>query len=177
MKLRWLLSLALLAFVACGIFFALRAGSTHPRKYPRHVYITSNDNFKIRVQMFPEEGAGFVLGGYYVFQSADMDSDNWADIVTYKQDDPDPIPCDRIRFLGDRVAYLFMGQMFAVTSNGGRSWNVWEIAKDPAWRDRSAGIEGIQLSEGVGTMTLRIIGDKRAILRTNDNGYHWIEQQ
>ncbi len=124
--------------------------------------------------MFPEEGAGFVLGGYYVFQSADMDSDNWTDIVTYKQDDPDPIACDRIRFLGDKAAYVFMGQMFAVTSNGGGAWKVWDIAKDPAWQDRSAGIEGIQLSEGgIGTMTLRIIGDKRAILHTNDYGYHW----
>jgi len=177
MKMRWLLSLGLLALVGCCVFFALRAG-TYPRKYPRHVYIASNDNFRIRVQMFPEEGAGFVLGGYYVFQSADMDSDKWADIVTYKQDDPDPIPCDQIRFLGDKAAYVFMGQMFAVTSNGGRAWNVWEIAKDPAWRDRSTGIEDIQLSEGgIGKMTLRIIGDKRVILRTNDYGHHWNEHQ
>jgi photosystem II stability/assembly factor-like uncharacterized protein len=173
MKMRWLLSLGLLALVGCCIFFALRAG-THPRKYPRHVYITSNDNFRIRVQMFPEEGVGFVLGAYYVFQSADMDSDNWADIVTYKQDDPDPIPCDRIRFLGDKTAYVFMEQMFAVTSNNGRAWKVWDIAKDPVWH--RAGIEDIQLSEsGIGTMTLRIIGDNRAVLRTNDYGHHWNE--
>jgi len=171
MKMRWLLSLGLLALVGCCVFFALRAG-THPRKYPRHVYITSNDNFRIRVQMFSEEGAGFVLGGYYVFQSADMDSDKWADIVTYKQDDPNPIPCDHVRFLGDKTAYVFMGQMFAVTSNSGGAWKVWNIAKDPVWH--RAGIEDIQLSEsGIGTMTLRIIGDKRAILRTNDYGYHW----
>ena len=172
MKLRWLLSLGLLAFVVCCIFFALQA-PTHPRKHPRHVYITSNDKFRIRVQMFPEEGVGFVLGGYYVFQWADMDSDKWADIATYKQDDPDPIACDRIRFLGDKVAYVFMGQMFAVTTNGGGVWKVWDIRRDPAWRDH-AGIENIQLSDdGVGTMTLRIIDDRRAILRTNDYGYHW----
>ena len=176
MKLRWLLSLGLLASVVCCVFFALRAG-THPRRYPRHVYITSNDNFRIRVQMFPEEGAGFVLGGYYVFQSADTDSDNWIDIVTYKQDDPNPIPCDHVRFLGDKTAYVFMGQMFAVTSNGGGAWKVWDVANDPAWRDR-AWIENIELSEsGVGTMMLRIIGDKRATLRINDYGYHWNEQK
>jgi len=176
MKLRWLLSLGLLAFVVCCILFALRGG-THPRKYPRHVYITSNDKFRIRVQMFPEEGVGFVLGGYYVFQSADMDSDNWTDIVTYKQDDPDPIACDRIRFLGDKVAYVFMGQMFAVTSNGGGAWKVWDIRTDPNWRDRRPGIEAIQLWEGgVGTMTLRIVGDKHTILRTSDYGYHWKEE-
>jgi len=57
MKMRRLLSLGLLALVGCCVFFALRAG-TYPRKYPRHVYIASNDNFRIRVQMFPEEGAG-----------------------------------------------------------------------------------------------------------------------
>src|SRR5436853_3272886 len=58
---------------------------------------TSNGSFKIRVDRHFEENGGFVAGAYYVFRSSPTGSDAWRDIMTFRHDDPNPIPRDQVR--------------------------------------------------------------------------------
>src|SRR5688572_16489059 len=94
---------------------------------------TSNNVFRIRVERHAEVNT-FVGGAYYVFQSAPAGSDSWQKILTFRHDDPNPIPRDQVRFVNDQVAFVFMGWMYAVTKDGGGSWSVWNAEKDlPQW--------------------------------------------
>ena len=139
---------------------------------------TSNGSFKIRVDRHFEEN-GVVTGAYYVFRSLPAGSDAWHDIMTFRHDDPNPIPRDQVRFLNDRVGFVFMGWMFAVTTDSGATWSVWDSARDlPNWQCCNYGlITDVQLNaDGTGTMTLRPIQDRRGEvpqLRTKDFGRHW----
>jgi hypothetical protein len=141
------------------------------KQHARHLYVTSNDHFRIRVQMFPEEGVGFVLGAYYKFQSASMEADDWVDIMTSRQDDPDPIHCENIRFVGDNEAYLYTGVEVAVTVDAGQTWHRWDVTKEFATR---AGILDVEIDyTGRGKMILKVIGGDNAQLFTDDFGIHW----
>ncbi|HEV2664040.1 MAG TPA: hypothetical protein VG324_03975, partial [Blastocatellia bacterium] len=106
---------------------ALVALATVSCSYPgeiRETYETSNHAFRVRVNSHAEKNGGFVGGAYYVFQSAQIGSDRWRDIMVFRHDDPDPIPRDQIRFVYESTGYVFMGWMYAVTTDKGASWSV-----------------------------------------------------
>lgn len=140
---------------------------------------TSNGTIQIRVDQHNEENGGFVPGAYYVFRSAPAGSDAWRDIMTFRHDDPVPIPRDQVRFVNDRVAFVFMGWMYAVTADGGATWSVWDAGNDlPNWQCCNYRlITNVHLNaDGTGTMTLTPIQDRRGEvpqLRSNDFGRHW----
>ncbi len=140
---------------------------------------TANDTLQIRVDRHYEENGGFVAGAYYVFRSAPVGSNNWRDIMTFRHDDPIPIPRDNIRFVNGRVASVFMGWMYAVTTDGGATWSVWDAGNDlPSWQCCNYGlIADVNLNpDGTGTMTLSPIQGRRGEvpqLRTRDFGRHW----
>ena len=91
---------------------------------------TSNQTFKLRVDRHAEEGGfGPVAGAYYVFRSASSGPNAWHDIMTFRHDDPVPIPRNQVRFMNDRVGYVFMGWMYAVSTDGGATWFVWNAKK------------------------------------------------
>jgi hypothetical protein len=139
---------------------------------------TANQTFRIRVDAHTEEHA-FLPGAYYVFRSAPSGSNNWRNIMTFRHDDPNLIPRDQIRFVNDRVAFAFIGWMYAVTADGGVTWSVWEAGRDlPDWLCCNYRlINDVQLNaDGTGTMTLQPIQDRQGEvpqLRTKDFGRHW----
>jgi hypothetical protein len=139
---------------------------------------TENKTFKVRVTAYEEKGA-MVNGGYYVFESAAQGSSDWREIVTFRHDDQPNIHKDQVHFVNDQVGYLFMGWTFAVTTNSGAGWSVWDAEKDlPNWQCCNYGlIRDVQLSvDGVGTMTLNPIPQRRGEvpeLHTRDYGRHW----
>jgi hypothetical protein len=139
---------------------------------------TSNRTFKLRVDRHSEENT-FVGGAYYVFRSAPAGSDTWREIMTFRHDDPNPIPRDQVRFVNDQVGYVFMGWMYAVTTDGGANWSVWDAGRDlPNWKCCNYGlIEEISLElNGTGVMILDPIPQRRGEvpeLRTKDYGRHW----
>jgi len=142
---------------------------------------TSNHTFKLRVDRRAEVG-GFMAvlnGAYYVFRSAPVGSDNWHDIMTFRHDDPNPILRDQVRFVNERVGFVFMGWMYAVTDDGGRTWAVWDAGHNlPNWLCCNYRlITDVQLNpDGTGTMTLNPIQDWRGEvpqLHTRDFGRHW----
>jgi len=139
---------------------------------------TSNNVFRIRVERHAEVNT-FVGGAYYVFQSAPTGSDSWQKILTFRHDDPQPIPRDQVRFVNDQVAFVFMGWMYAVTKDGGDSWSVWNAEKDlPKWDCCNYGLiatVNIDVS-GTGTMILDPIPQRQGEVRqlhTKDFGQHW----
>ena len=139
---------------------------------------TSNQAFRVRVDQHSEEHA-FVTGAYYVFRSAPSGTEDWRDIMTFRHDDLIPIPRDQIRFVNDRVGFVFMGWKFAATTDGGGSWSVWDAETDlPKWRCCNYElIQDVHLEvTGKGTMTLKAIPDRSGEvpeLHTNDYGRHW----
>lgn len=140
---------------------------------------TTNKSFKVNVTAYAEENGGFVPGAYYVFRSATAGSDNWQEILTFRHDDPVPIPHQQVRFVNDKVGYLYMGWMYAVTVDGGSSWSVWSAEKDlPGWQCCNYRLlQDVAIApDGSGTMRLRPIPERAGEvpeLVTKDYGRHW----
>src|SRR5580765_7386226 len=85
---------------------------------------TANQTFKIRITEYQENKTWFGLPGYYhVFESAVVGSADWQEVMNVRTDDPVGIPREQTAFVNDRVGYVFMGQNYAVTIDGGRSWS------------------------------------------------------
>lgn len=140
---------------------------------------SSNERFKIRVERRAERDAFLLPGAYYVFQSAPVGSDSWKEIFTFRHDDPVPIPRERIRLVNEQVGYAFMGWMYAVTIDGGKTWQVWDADKDMQNCECSnyGLIKDVRLvADGSGTMELNRVPlriGKLPELYTTDYGRHW----
>ena len=175
----------LICFV--GLFFLLSA-LYFPPQYKGEVVETwesTNTPFKLRVNKNIERG-GFMpaatAGAYYDFQSAAVGSDSWREIMTFRHDDPIEIPKEKVHFADDKVASVFMGWMYAVTTDGGNSWRVakiWDsLPKDE--RCLYGCIEDLRIdANGTGEVKLNIIAspkEKLKILETSDFGKTWREK-
>lgn len=143
---------------------------------------STNTPFKIRIDRHAEaNGNFFVPGAYYVFQSTASDSDQWREIMTLRHDDPVDIPREHVRFANDRVAYVFMNWMYAVTTDGGNSWRVSEMGGFlPSGEKCFYGcIKDLRIGEnGAGEARLYLIGspqDRLKVLVTNNFGRSWRE--
>lgn len=153
-----------------------------PGKEAIETWETKNPTFRIRVTAYPEENGGFVPGAYYVFQSSPARSNDWKEIMTFRRDDAVKIPREQIVFVNDNIGYIFMGWMYAITTDAGTTWSVWDAKKDlPDWECCNyVLIQKVDLApNGVGTMTLTPITQRRGEvpkLFTKDYGRHWSAQ-
>ena len=163
----------LLTVAGCDVLLGPRKGELV------QTWESTDSPFKIRINMHIERG-GFMpaLGGaYYVFQSAQLGSDEWREIMTFRHDDPNPIPADQVRFVNDKIAYVYMGWMYAVTTDSGISWNIWDGQKSlgnikccPYGFIQSVRME----PDGTGKMTLDSHAEPDTTkLTTRDFGQHW----
>ena len=138
---------------------------------------TTNKTLNIRVTAYEERGV-LLPGTYYVFESA-TDSNSWREIMTFRDDDRPKIPRDQVRLVNDQIGYVFMGWMYAVTTDGGTNWSVWNAEKDlPRWQCCNYRLiqEVHVASNGLGVMTLKPIPQRPGEvpeLHTNDYGRHW----
>lgn len=123
-------------------------------------------------------------GRYYTF-SYNMATDKYLDgrvIFNFRQDEGIPPPINQVRFITDEVVYVYMGWMYSVTTDAGRTWRLWDAEKDlPGWKCCDPGlIRDVAISaQGTGTLTLRPDSgqpEKLLFLRTNDFGRHWAVQ-
>jgi hypothetical protein len=172
MKLRFLLMFVVTLLIGLAVAGFLENRS----RMSSHVidqWETTDGNIDIRVKAYAEHGWG-PSGAYYVFESSRHDSNQWGEIMTFRHDDPVPIPRDQIRFVNDSTAFVFMGWMYGVTTNGGASWSVWS-AREHYPQYNYALIESVQLeSNGHGIMNLDISrSNKIPDLITRDYGRHW----
>jgi hypothetical protein len=140
---------------------------------------TINNTFKVGVTVYAEKNSGFAPGAYYVFRSAPLSSGRWQEIFTFRHDDPVPIPLEQLRFVNDKTGYVFMGWIYAVTTDGASNWSVWSAEKDlPGWQCCNYRlIQDVRVGpDGVGTMKLNSIPGRSGEvpeLHTNDYGRHW----
>src|SRR5258708_3289165 len=122
----------ILIFFGCQYFYGCQK-STKTSKI-NETWEVSDNSFKVKATAYAEENGTFVAGAFYDFQSNATGTDTWREIMTFRHDDPVPIPREQIRFVSDQIGYVFMGWAFAVTTNGGSSWSVWTAEKDlPDW--------------------------------------------
>ena len=137
---------------------------------------TTNGKIDIRIKAYAEDGWGPVLGAYYVFESARHGSGNWQEIMTFRHDDPLPVPREQIRFFSDSSAFVFMGWMYGVTTDGGSSWSIWS-GKEHIPEYNYGLIESVRLeSTGEGRMKLDTSRENKVPqLKTTDFGRHWVK--
>lgn len=142
---------------------------------------TQNTPFRIRINKHIERG-GFMAvlnGAYYVFQSAALGSDQWQDITTYRYDDPIDIPRNHVRFANEKVAYVFMFDMYAITQDGGASWKISDIDNYLPSEPKCGSIKDLRVdSDGVGEVKLQCYAKQNSfkVLETKDFGRNWHEK-
>ena len=100
--------------------------------------------------------------------------------MLFRHDDPVPIPRQQVRFANNDTAYVFMGWMYAVTTDSGKTWSLWNAEKDlQGWQCCNYGliIDVVMLPDGSGTMSCNAIPKRAgevAQLETHDFGRHWM---
>ena len=153
-----------------------RAG---PAAHPYDVADVPGTAFTIRVSEFLEEDSWPLSGAYYRFESLPRGGKDWVLAVQVRTDDDIPLPVKNVRFVSADTAFLFMGRKYAVTTDGGKHWTVWNAETDlPGWQGGHCGFIGSveMTNNGVGKMILRRIqGRAREVdqLSTSDFGRHW----
>ena len=174
-----------IAAILLGVVVAFQSGFfSKPRRGTKilETWETANPVFKVKVTAYSEENGGSVSGAYYVFRSSRAGSDEWQEIMTFRHDDPIPIPREQVQFINDKIGYAFMGWMYAVTTDGGLSWSVWRAEKDlPNWQCCNYKlIQEVRLgNDGIGIMKLKPIDAREGEvpeLHTKDFGQHWQSQ-
>ena len=111
------------------------------------------------------------------------DADQWSEIARAYF-----APCNldiksRVRFVNDRVAYVFMQWWFQVTVDGGRTWHDWSGRRDLSGRayDSPSLISSVSIQpDGRGTMMLNPLGmvdGKPLTLTTEDFGQQWTPER
>ena len=88
---------------------------------------TANNNFKIRMTAYYEEGI-YMPGAFYTCESATLSSNEWREFKAFRGDDTVPLSRlnDRFRFVNDQTAYFYTADDFLVTTDAGRNWFVWK---------------------------------------------------
>jgi hypothetical protein len=168
------LHLALLSVIASTV-----SCKSHLIEQPSEVADIAGPAFTVRISAYPEKNSGFVAGAYYRFESRSNDRKDWVTVMQFRHDDPVPIPKENAKFLNSDAAFLFMGWKYAVTTDAGKHWQVWNAEKDLAgWQCCNYGlIKQVELSQnGSGKMILNTIPGRRgevAELFTSDFGDHW----
>jgi hypothetical protein len=141
---------------------------------------SNNKSFQVRVTAYEETGAN-VNGAYYVFEAASAGSDHWREIMIFRHDDDPKIPVDQVRYVNDDIGYVFMGWMYAVTTDAGKTWSVWSAEKAlPDWQCCNYKlINDVTIgSDGRGVMRFNPIAGRPgevSQLHTNDFGRHWTQ--
>jgi len=174
---RWAIwSLSALAFVAVAGGVAMIAGKGRKGEELER-YVLDGERMNLRVTAYRETGFFVtVAGAFYVLECQTGSGSSWREIATFRHDDQITIPRDQLRAVNADVAYFYIGWIYAVTSDGGKSWVVWDAENDlPGWQPADYRfITGVELQpDGKGTMrvsTLRFPYDR---LVTDDFGKTW----
>lgn len=136
---------------------------------------TSNGVIKIRVQ----KRTDIKLRYQYIFQATPTNLNDWHKIFVHVQDDPDPIPRNQVRFVGDKIGYLFMGNILATTTNGGKDWAIFSVEKDTEFGRKNPNLSWIQdveiATDGSGSLSLRRYEGRAEppAYYTSDYGQRW----
>ena len=141
-------------------------------------YTADGATFRLRVREFNEEHPVLLSKCYFVVEYAPAGTESWRELATDITDDDIPIPSDHIRFIDDMTAYVFLWRLFASTTDGGRTWSVWDAREEVLdWECcNQAYIKALEVGgNGKGSMTLapKFRDIEVRELHTSDFGKHW----
>lgn len=141
---------------------------------------TRNSKFKIQVTSIRDDDIfPFLAGASYFFKSISLETGERKEFMILHHDNVIPINKSNIKFVNENVAYVFMEWKYAVTTDGGKTWNIWDGSKKILRQnDLKYGlIQEVKLSEnGIGMMILRP-DLKQRFLSTNNFGMTWTVNQ
>lgn len=141
----------------------------------------ANETFKMRISAY-REALAIPPGVYFVFQSAPIKTEEWRKIMTVTGDEGIPVDPTHLRFVGPEIGYGFMSNFYAVTTDAGMNWTIWDGVKHiPVeyyeQHNLSPYIEDIELHpDGTGKMRMHKSFSKRdrgPDLVTKDYGVNW----
>jgi hypothetical protein len=167
-----------LAVVAFGLM--LSACEPRPGKL-RSQWQTGNSQFRIRVELYDEGNPAhmFERGCHMKMLSAPAASESWQEFVTAYDSRCQWSPGDRVRFVDERTAYVYLQWWYRVTRDGGTTWNAWDVPAhlpDQAYYNPNL-IENVTIRpDGTGSMTLNPEGTRQKTalrLGTDDFGVTW----
>ena len=135
-----------------------------------------NPNFSVRINCFREKRtfAQALAGANYIFEVKTKNEINSREIMFVELDDVIPIDSKSIGFVNGNIGYVFMKRKYAVTTDGGMNWKIWDGIQFPLMKnDLSCGIQNVNVEEnGSGVMSLNC-SDRRKELITKDFGISW----
>ena len=133
----------------------------------------------VRIVEREEAGPVFLAGVFYVVAARTSETSRWRKVMTFRHDDQGGIPDGAVTVVSDQTAFVILGWMYAVTTDGGQHWTVWDAKDDlVGWQCCNyALIEHVALnSDGTGAMRLSVIDPGRGevpMLVTTDFGRTW----
>jgi len=153
----------------------------------------ANANFKVSVESYELSPDVEPSGIYYTFSyairtSKAQRSTDISDVMNYSkprailticQDKALPIPREQVNLISDNIGYAWMGWIYTVTTDGGRTWHQWDAETAlPDWQCCDPGlIRDVNISfDGSGLMMLkseRLQPERVITLYTKDYGQHW----
>jgi hypothetical protein len=152
----------------------LSSGCLSQRGEVKEVWETTNNTLKIRITVYEEKSLFPLSGRYYVLQSSLQNSDKWHEVMTVFTKDLVLIPRENLRFVDDQIAFFFMKQKYAISTDGGHTWSVWDASKE---YDNYAFIKEVRIeSDGKGVITFHDVPSQQrelVELHTSDYGRHW----
>lgn len=156
---------------------AIIAGDTSDRR--GNVFSTTTQEFNdkplVRVVAHNEKYCFGNCGAIYVFQS--YRNGEWREITSFRHDDPVNFSGKSVRVVNDSIFYFSFGWIYAVTTDGGKTWSIWDAEKNlPGWKCCNYRlIENVEIEEsGAGKMKLNAIKEGDAsFLYTEDFGKTW----
>lgn len=114
-------------------------------------------------------------GIYHTFQSSQGEGTSWSDIMTVRKETLASPRGDQVVFINEQVAFIFMDWIYAVTTDGGRTWFTWDTEQDfPSIEccDYTRIQEVYVSSDGKGIMKISRLGEIQE-LHTKDYGKQW----
>lgn len=182
MSLKWIHRGGLLIAVGSITLYSLCLAGCEP--FPGKViesWETTNNEFKVRVQVYDEGNKAhlFESGCHVQLASAQAGSNEWHQFSSAYYSHCGQIPKDRVRFVNDKTAYVFMQWWYIVTTNGGITWSSWDVAghlSDRVYYNPLLIQDVSMTSDGAGTMVLNPQGTRSKeplTLYTRDFGLHW----
>ena len=116
---------------------------------------------------------------YFALEAAAVGSDEWHEVMSWRSDDPIPIPSQQVQVLNNQVVYAFANAKYVATTDAGHTWSTWDVPKDGPHLPypNQAWIREVHVSsDGNGRMILNYrsnAGFALAELTTTDYGVHW----
>jgi hypothetical protein len=152
-----------------------------PRAKPYDQYSLTGESLAIQVTAREQRFMALAApGGIYDYEARRLPDGRWETILSFRYSSTEPIPRGQIVFLDRDIAYFYHEFIFAMTTDGGRSWTVRgepERSFDATLQWRFPRIEHVALAaDGTGLMRVSPYSWHKFTYRqlsTNDFGRTW----